>query len=414
MSLIELSMHSATQNRPNLRIGFSSLRKGQKPTVAVLLSGGEKFSAYYGGALARWTYEVYSRLTNAVDVTIFGAPTHDKDLYSLPHDSSQIWRACNFIRQIPIARRYEDHLWLRSLMPRLRKFNLLHIHNRPQWIAILRNLGYGGALVLHLQNDHLGHWSSQMLDDLALRVDLVVVCSSFLRDCFAPRSPALAAKTRVIANGVNRELFFRKEEIRERKTIFFVGRLDSEKGVLPLMQAYALVLRDHPDSTLVIGGSTGFGIHAETAYVRRVRELANSVTQSSKGNVVFTGYIHHDRDLPSWFQRATIFTSPSLFQEPFGLVNAEAMACATPVVGSNRGGIPEVLGDTGRLVDPEDIENFAATLSALLAQPDERAQLGTAADKRCRKMFDWRLIAENWADLLEDTVPINRLTQLGT
>ena len=409
-------MHCAVpQNRPDLRIRPSNLWGRQTPRVAVLLSGGEKFSAYYGGALSRWTYEVYSRLTNTVDVTIFGAPSQDKDLYPLSHESSQIWRACKFVRRIPIARRYEDQLWLRSLLPRLREFDLLHIHNRPQWVFALRHMGYRGRLLLHLQNDHLGHWSSHMLDDLALRVDRVVVCSSFLRDCFAPRSPALAVKTRVVFNGVNRELFFRKEKIRERKTIFFVGRLDAEKGVLQLVQAYARVLRDHPDATLVIGGSTGFGIHAETPYVRRVRELANSVTQSSKGKIVFTGYIHHDRDLPSWFQRATIFTSPSLFQEPFGLVNAEAMACATPVVGSNRGGIPEVLGDTGRLVDPEDIENFAAALSDLLAQPDECAQLGAAAHERCRKMFDWHLIAENWAALLEDTVrPTNRLAQLGT
>ena len=71
-----------------------------------------------------------------------------------------------------------------------------------------------------------------MLDDLALRVDRVVVCSRFLRDCFAPRSPSLAAKTSVVFNGVNREIFFPREEIRQRKTIFFVGRLDAEKGVL--------------------------------------------------------------------------------------------------------------------------------------------------------------------------------------
>jgi glycosyltransferase involved in cell wall biosynthesis len=137
--------------------------------------------------------------------------------------------------------------------------------------------------------------------------------------------------------------------------------------------------------------------------------------QNCKGKIQFTGYIHHDRDLPSWFQRATVFTSPSLFQEPFGLVNAEAMACATPVVGANRGGIPEVLGNAGRLVDPEDIENFAATLSSLLAQPAERALLGAAAYERCRRMFDWRLIAGNWVPLLEDMVrPKSRIARLGT
>ncbi len=383
--------------------------------MAVLLSGREKFSAYYGGALARWTYEVYSRINHEINVTVFGFPTASQDLYPLSHQSSEAWRACDIVSRVPVARRYEDQLWLRALMPRLRRFDLLHIHNRPQWVGFLRRMGYTGAILLHLQNDHLGHWTSQMLDDLAVRVDRVVTCSSFLRDCFAPKSSALAAKTEVVFNGVNRELFFPRQEIRQRKTIFFVGRFDAEKGVLQLMQAYARILQAHPDASLIIGGTTGFGIHQETAYVRQVRELANSVEQNCRGKIQFTGYIHHDRDLPSWFQRAAIFTCPSLFQEPFGLVNAEAMACATPVVGAKRGGISEVLGSTGRLIDPENLEDFASALSRLLASPCECEQLGDAAYERCRQMFDWRLIAARWAALLKQTVrSTSQFAQLGT
>lgn len=387
----------------------------QKLSVAVLLSGREKFSAYYGGALARWTYEVYSRLTKEIDVTVFGFPTSSKDVYPLFHQSSEAWRVCEFVSRVPLARRYEDQLWLRALMPRLRQFDLLHVHNRPQWVALLRRMGYAGGILLHLQNDHLGHWTPQMLDHLASRVDRIVGCSSFLRDCFAPKSPAIAAKTEVVFNGVNRDLFFPREEIRERKTIFFVGRFDAEKGVLQLVQAYAKVLQGHPDATLVIGGTTGFGTHQETTYVHQVRELSNSVIQSAEGKIQFTGYLHHDRDLPSWFQRATIFACPSLFQEPFGLVNAEAMACATPVVGSKRGGIPEVLGSAGRLIDPENIEDFAAALSDLLARPAELEQRGADAYERCRKMFDWRSIAERWIDLLSEIADsAGLLTRVGT
>jgi spore coat protein SA len=392
----------------------SIFRGRHKPSVAVLLSSREQFSPYYGGALARWTYEVYSRLTEETDATVFGFPTPG-EVYPLPHQSSGVWRACEFFSQIPLARRYEEQLWLRALMRLLREFDLLHIHNRPQWVASLRRMGYRGAILLHLQNDHMGHWTSQMLDDLASSVDQVVACSSYLRDCFVLRSPALSAKTDVVFNGVNRELFFPREAIREPKTIFFAGRLHAEKGVLQLIQAYARVLQAHPDATLVIAGTTGFGTHQETPYVRQVRELANSVTLNCKGKIQFTDYLHHDRDLPAWFQRATIFASPSLFQEPFGLVNAEAMACATPVVGANRGGIPEVLGSTGRLADPADIESFAATLSALLAKPADCRQLGAAAYERCRKMFDWRVIAQRWAALLEDVVrPKQRLAHVGT
>lgn len=398
-------MHNlAESTQEDQPIDAATLGWQRRPSVAVLLSSGEKFSAYYGGALARWTYEVYSRLTQEIDVTIFGFPTRGEDIYPLPHQSSSVWRACELAKRIPAVRRYEERLWLRALMRRLRQFDVLHIHNRPQWVPILREMSFRGAILLHLQNDHLGHWTEAMLDELAPRLDRVVVCSSFLRDCFVLKSTALAAKTQVVFNGVNRGLFFPREEIRERKTILFVGRLDAEKGVLQLIQAYARLLQAHPDATLVIGGATGFGTHTETPYVRQVHELANAVTRRCNGKIEFTGYIDHDRDLPSWFQRATIFASPSLFQEPFGLVNAEAMACATPVVGANRGGIPEVLGKGGRLIDPEDIESLAATLSSLLARPAECTQLGVTAYERCREMFDWHLIADNWTALIADVV----------
>jgi spore coat protein SA len=376
--------------------------KRRKLTVAVLLSSREKFSAYYGGALARWTFEVYSRLGNDLDVTVFGYPTASEDLYPLPHATNSSWRLCDFISRIPGARRYEENLWLRALFSRLRAFDVIHIHNRPQWAKVLRDFGYDGTIVLHLQNDHLGHWTTSMLDELARYLEIVAVCSEYLRDTFAAKSTSLAAKTRVVANGVNTSLFFPHEQVREPKTIFFVGRLHPEKGVLQLVQAYARVLKIHSDAKLVIGGSTGFGDHVTTPYVREVEALASSIIKSHPGSVQFTGYLHHDRDLPAWFQRATFFTSPSIFQEPFGLVNAEAMACATPVIGSRRGGIPEILGDTGLLINPEDIEGFADAMCTLLGNAEYTVKLGRAAYQRCREMFDWQVVAQQWNSLLQN------------
>jgi glycosyltransferase involved in cell wall biosynthesis len=383
---------------------MSANARSQLPTVAVLLSGREQFSAYFGGALARWTYEVYSRLSGRVNVTVFGFPTRKRDLYPLRHETSEAWRACALLARIPLARRYEETLWLRALIARLQRFDLVHIHNRPQWVAALRNTGYEGAIVLHLQNDHLGHWSGPALDALAPRLDAVAVCSDYLRSTFAPKSALLNAKTHVVFNGANLGLFFPREEVREPKTIFFVGRFDPQKGVLQLLQAFERVLDAHPDAKLVIGGTTGFGTHRETPYVRYVRVLADSIEKRKHAEVHFTGYLDHDRDLPLWFQKATVFACPSLFQEPFGLVNAEAMACATTVVGANRGGIPEVLGNTGRLVDPENVEEFAAALSELLANPRYCRHLGQAGYERCRKMFDWRVTADAWMTLLDVVV----------
>jgi spore coat protein SA len=370
--------------------------------VGVLLSGREKFSPFYGGALARWTYEVYSRLRDQFEVTVFGFPTAGEQLYNLSHRTSGAWRICNLIAPIPFLRRFDEPLWLWSLIGSLRQLDVVHIHNRPQWVRELRRMKYQGKIWLHLQNNHLGHWAADALEALAPQLDGVAVCSSYLRDTFASRSQTLAAKTEVIFNGVDTKLFYPREEAREAKTIFFVGRFDEEKGVLQLVRAYARVLDRHPDAVLVIGGTTGFGVHRETDYVRKVRDAAQSLVRNQKARIHFPGYIHHDRELPSWFQRATVFTSPSLFQEPFGLVNAEAMACATPVVGSSRGGIPEVLGEAGILVNPDEAEGFAAALSNLLERTEYRAALGHAAYLRCLEMFDWHIIAQQWAAFLKE------------
>jgi spore coat protein SA len=378
----------------------NSGERSRRPSVAVLLSGREQFSHYFGGAVARWTYEVYSCISDRLDVTVFGFPTSREDLYPLRHETSEAWRACNLVARIPVARRYEETIWLRALLRRLRRFEVVHIHNRPQWVEALRRMGYRGSIILHLHNDHLGHWSGSALDALAPRLDVIVTCSDYLRSTFAAKSRLLNDKAHVVLNGANLQLFCPREEVREPKTIFIVGRFDPEKGVLQVLQAYERVLDTHPDAKLVIGGTTNFGTHRETPYVRRVRELADSLNKNKHAQIKFTGYLDHDKDLPQWFQKATVFACPSLFQEPFGLVNAEAMACATTVVGANRGGIPEVIGDTGLLVDPENIAEFAAALSELLANPLHCQLLGQAGFERCRRMFDWRATAETWMTLL--------------
>lgn len=370
--------------------------------VAVLLSGRAQFSVYYGGALVRWTHEVYRHLQPDISVTVFGFPTDPATRYPLPHETSAWSRACLLMSKVPVVRRWEEHVWLRALLARLHSYDLVHIHNRPQWAPMLRRLGYKGGVVVHLQNDHLGHWTPEMLDALAPQLDRVAVCSTYIGDQFSEKSRAIAEKTKLIFNGVNTELFYPRPELREPKTVFFVGSFIPQKGVLQLVQAYERVLEAHPDAKLVVGGSVTFGVERETPYIRSVRELAANIRQRHGAEIQFTGSLHHDRELPAWFQRATVFSCPSLFHEPFGLVNAEAMACATPVVGTNRGGVPEVLGAGGVTVNPEDTEAFAAQLNQLLSSPSELALLGARGLERSRTVFDWKVVAETWRALLRD------------
>lgn len=203
---------------------------GWRMRVAVLLSGRAQFSVYYGGALVRWTYEVYRHLQPEIDVTVFGFPADADTRYPLPHETSEWYRACLAMAKVPVLRRWEEHVWLRALIARLRHFDLIHIHNRPQWAPILRQFGYRGRIIVHLQNDHLGHWTAAMLDELAPQLDALAVCSTYIADRFCPRSRALAAKTHLIFNGVNTDLFFPREELRAPKTIFMSDRSLSKKA----------------------------------------------------------------------------------------------------------------------------------------------------------------------------------------
>ena len=103
---------------------------------------------------------------------------------------------------------------------------------------------------------------------------------------------------------------------------------------------------------------------------------------------------------------ATVFVCPSVY-EPLGIVNLEAMACATAVVASDVGGIPEVVADhqTGLLVhyDAGDAEFFetrlADAVNALVADPERARQYGVAGRQRCIEEFSWAHIAEQTLEI---------------
>jgi glycosyltransferase involved in cell wall biosynthesis len=88
----------------------------------------------------------------------------------------------------------------------------------------------------------------------------------------------------------------------------------------------------------------------------------------------FAGYVDDD-DLPTLYAAAAVFAYPSLY-DGFGIPPVEAMACATPVVASTRGALPEVLGEAALLVDPTDEAALAEALLRAIQQPDELRRRG--------------------------------------
>jgi glycosyltransferase involved in cell wall biosynthesis len=156
------------------------------------------------------------------------------------------------------------------------------------------------------------------------------------------------------------------------------------KGLLPLMEAIAKVRTERPVELVVVGSTRAGGPVAEC--IERYG-LADTVR--------FTGRVS-ETELVSYLNSAAVAVVPSLF-EGFSLPLVEAMACATPVVATTAGALPEVAGPDGHaalLVPAGDAQALAAAIGQLLDDEALRARLGAAGRARVVDRFTWRAAAE--------------------
>ncbi len=200
----------------------------------------------------------------------------------------------------------------------------------------------------------------------------------------------------VIPPGVNTARFNPDDDGRavagtERPYVFSLSRIDTNKGLDFLINAFARVARE-ANLALVIGGGSAAPEERERLVLEELRDLA--ATHGFGERVTFAGYVT-DEDLPYFYRRARAFILPSKF-EPFGMTALEAMACGTAVVATNLGGLARYLRD-GRdalLVDPSDTEGLAAAI--LRASTDEAlaAKLVAAGHETIAREFTWEAIAK--------------------
>lgn len=183
----------------------------------------------------------------------------------------------------------------------------------------------------------------------------------------------------------------------DEKVVLYVGRFDPRKGIETLVRAIGRsALRDTHKLRLIIGGGSRPG--QSDGYEReRIEEIVAELGLTAITH--FPGQLSRT-DLPTYYAAADVCVVPSHY-EPFGLVTIEAMACGTPVVGSDVGGLqftvdPEV---TGLLVPPKDEAAFAQAIDRILVNPAWRHQLGKAARKRVETVFSWDGVATQLSQL---------------
>jgi glycosyltransferase involved in cell wall biosynthesis len=166
--------------------------------------------------------------------------------------------------------------------------------------------------------------------------------------------------------------------------LLFVGTIEPRKNVGALLDAYGRLLTRRPDAPpLVCAGGVGRDGDALVTAMRR---------GPFAGRVDYRGYVAADAR-ESLFKGAQALVLPS-FDEGFGIPALEAMSAGVPVIVSNRGALPEIVGDAGLFIDPDDVESLASALERLIGDPDLRAACARRGLDRS-KLFTWTQTARD-------------------
>lgn len=265
-----------------------------------------------------------------------------------------------------------------------------------RWLA-RRNRALPYVVTSHGSDLHglKGRWMRALKAHVVAGASAMTVVSPGMRSevkCLGTRPLRLE----VLPMGVDmRDRFAPKSgTIRSRNEILFVGRLVARKGLKTLIEAMPAILRSVPDVVLLVAG---YGPD-RAASEAQVRALGLESRVNFLGAVAQAG-------LPDLYRRAAVFVAPALEREGLGLVVLEAAACCCPVVASDFPAMHLMLGEEtpNAYVPPGDSASMATAVVNMLEQPVP-ANILEHRRSRLAETYDWECVAENYADLLLDSL----------
>ena len=262
-----------------------------------------------------------------------------------------------------------------------------------------------------------GYAVSSFCERTALEAaDAVIAVSGAMKDDVLGTYPAIdPGRVAVIHNGVDTEEFCPTPATDllpalgidpGRPYVTFVGRITRQKGIDLLLRATE---RFDPDIQLVLLPSA-----PDTPEVGEEMRARAAALAERRPGVLWLEQVLPRRQLVQVLSHSAVALCPSVY-EPFGLVNVEAMACATAVVATDVGGIPEIVvdGETGVLVhmevgpdgqaaDPDGfVAAFAEGVNRVVADPATAERMGALGRKRAVEEFSWPSVAQRTVELYE-------------
>ena len=222
------------------------------------------------------------------------------------------------------------------------------------------------------------------------------------------RNMSKSKNIRVVPMGVDLDLFQRSSEVEllrsryrcDGKVVLFVGRLIDLKGVNYLIKAVPKVIVRFPEVKLLIIGSGP----QKDRLVHLTKQLG------IERHISFIGAVSQ-KSLIKFYSLAHLLVLPSIVNnagetEGLGVVLIEAMACGLPVIGSDVGGIPDLIkdGKTGLLVKQKDPDLLAEKINMILSTSDLKQRLIDNGYKMVKENFSWDIIADKFVEIYRDVL----------
>ncbi|MCX9084508.1 MAG: glycosyltransferase family 4 protein [Candidatus Methanoperedens sp.] len=315
---------------------------------------------------------------------------------------------------------YISYILQISIDIRMQKFDIVHIHSFTQFVPIIRALNPDIKIVLHVHNNWMSDLDSETIERHLINTDLVVCVSDYIAEKFRSRFPKCANRCQTVYNGVDINLFSRKNDPTANKKddtrrLLFVGRVTPEKGVHILIESFSKISKIYPNVKLEIVGPLWLApmdFNITISDDDKVRELAHYYDKNSQlsyftklkdlipknleNNVIFTDQLPQSQ-IVNHYLDTDVFILPSICHEGFGMTIIEAMACQVSVVVSRSGGATEIVEGCkcGLIVERGDSNALAEAIIQLLSDDKLRKNMGIAGRERVLELFSWDRISEN-------------------
>jgi len=311
---------------------------------------------------------------------------------------------------LPSFKPLKGLFWRYALLPKKLKTQNLDLVHDPRGIGLFSfDMPFEKVITIHDLSSLLypsinirGMWAHRLLGTKTVkRVDKIITVSASTKRDVMKYLKAPEEKIKVIYNGKDERFkpLNQKEvdKFKEKSNfnfpfILYVGVLQPRKNVPTLIKAYYKLKTDGTKHKLVIAGGKGW----------QYKEIFETIERLNlQKDVIFTEHIPDD-DLPKLYNAADLFVFPSIY-EGFGLPPLEAMACGIPVIASNAGSLPEVVGDAGIKVNPYDVDGLAKAMHEVLNNDGLRQDMIEKGLKRA-KMFSWAKCAKEVLEVYEEVI----------